>query len=78
VIDDGQPALDLRGGCRDPINAESARRTNKSIGFDNLVVASTNRLEQSRPLLVVQLRRADEIAALLHHHLHCLSTCAAR
>jgi hypothetical protein len=70
-----KPALDLDRGCRDPVNAYSARPTGKSIagmtksqlfGVDHFVVTSTRRTEQSRPLIEVQLRSAGENAALLH------------
>jgi hypothetical protein len=52
VIDGCRPPLELRRGCRDPINAESVHPTNESIGFENPVVASTDRPEQSGPILV--------------------------
>jgi hypothetical protein len=70
MIHGRKPALDLDRGCRDPVNAYSAHPTGKSIGVDHFVVASARRAEQSRPLLEVQSRSADEIAALLHYRLH--------
>jgi hypothetical protein len=36
----------------------------------DLVLASARRADQNRPLLEVQLRTADEIAALFHDPLH--------
>ena len=69
MIHGRKPALDLERSCRDPVYAYSAHPTGKSIGVDHFVVASARLAEQGRPLLEVQSRSADEIAALLHHRL---------
>jgi hypothetical protein len=63
--------LDLDRGCRDPVNAYSARRTGKSIALGHFVSASARRAEQTRRranrryrcrlLLEVQLRGADAV-----------------
>jgi hypothetical protein len=67
MIHGRKPALDLDRGCRDPVNAYSARPTGKSIGVDHFVVAGARRAEEGRPLLEVQSPIIDEIAAMLHH-----------
>src|SRR5436190_24156966 len=67
MIHGRKPALDLDRGCREAVNAYSAHPAGKGIGVDHFVVASARRAEQGRPVLEVQSRRADEVAALLRH-----------
>jgi hypothetical protein len=61
-----KPPLDLERGCRDPVNASRAHPTGKSMTVADLVFAPASRADQNRPLIEVQLRTADEIAALFH------------
>ena len=61
-----KPPLDLERGCRYPMNASRAHPTGKSITVADLVFAPASRADQNRPLLEVQLRTADESAALFH------------
>src|SRR5258705_2925231 len=48
-----EAAVDLEGGCREPVNASGAHPTDKVIGFDSLRLASASRAEQRPPRLKI-------------------------
>src|ERR1700730_15467454 len=48
-----EAAVDLEGGCREPVNASGAHPTDKVIGFDSLRLASASPAEQSPPPLEI-------------------------